>query len=201
MAKTRSIHLARQSTRPLRRITLRVTLRDIHPPVWREIDVPDSYALSQLHRCIQLSFNWLDYHLYEFQFKARRFEAADPEAEGEDASRVLLRDLELKRQSALLYIYDMGDMWRHDIVVRSLNTCTPTEDPDLLAYLVDGARAAPPEDAGGPPGYANVLAMLSGNRPRESELVAWLGPGFDPNLFDLRAGNHSLVLASAWGVI
>jgi len=35
----------------------------------------------------------------------------------------------------------------------------------------------------------------------EHDLVASAGPGFDPELFDRRAVNHALVLATAWRLI
>ncbi|MDP9177375.1 MAG: plasmid pRiA4b ORF-3 family protein [Gemmatimonadota bacterium] len=111
-------------------------MRHIKPPIWREIDVPDNYSLLQLHRCIQLVFGWLDYHLFEFQVGNRRFEAADPEAEGEDAARVKLRELKLTPRSSFLYIYDMGDSWEHDITVRAVAVARPGEELDNLRILL-----------------------------------------------------------------
>lgn len=190
-----------ESARP-RRLALRVTLRHIKPAIWREITVPDSYSLLQLHRCIQLVFGWLDYHLFEFQIGGRRFEAPDSEAEGERADLVRLRDLDLSSKASFLYLYDMGDYWEHDIGVLRILAEPAAEAPDPCAYLIAGARAAPPEDAGGPPGYEQALAAFAQRTHGvAADLIEWLGPGFDPELFDLRAGNHALVLATAWGVI
>ena len=183
------------------RIVLRVTLRHTEPPIWREINVPDSYSLFQVHRCIQLAFAWLDYHLFEFQIGARRFERALAEAEGEDAESVQLRDLALTARSAFLYLYDMGDYWEHEIAVRAVTDVPLSAEPDLLAYLVDGARAAPPEDVGGPPGYERAIAAFRRQSVEDEETLIWLGPGFDPEVFDLRAGNHALMLATAWSAI
>lgn len=195
--------VAKRGKRPKaepRRITVRVTLRDIEPPIWRELSVPDTYTLEQLHRCIQLTFDWLDYHLFEFHVGARRFERADAEAEGENAAGVRLADLSLREGSSFVYAYDMGDGWEHDVVVQSVKSIESDEEPDLLGYVVGGARAAPPEDVGGPYGYEQLLLAL-GRSAADEELVAWAGPGFEPELFDLRASNHALVLATAWGVI
>ena len=170
--------------------------------IWREITVPDSYSLQQLHRCIQLVFGWLDYHLFEFQINGRKFEALDAEAEGERADLVRLRDLRLASHTSFLYLYDMGDYWEHDVEVRHSEVESSVGEPDVCAYLVGGARAAPPEDVGGPAGYQQTLVNVADRKhPDTADLIAWLGPGFDPELFDLRAGNHALVLASAWGVI
>jgi hypothetical protein len=184
------------------RLRLRVTLRHITPAIWREIIVPDAYSLLQLHRCIQLVFGWLDYHLFEFQIGPRRFEAAESEAQGERADLVRLRDLGLSPATSFTYVYDMGDYWEHEVEVREVVSTPVTSESDPCAYLVDGARAAPPEDVGGPPGYDQALAALAkGIGGDVGDLIAWLGPGFNPDLFDLRAGNHALVLATAWGVV
>jgi hypothetical protein len=189
-----------------------VTIQHLSPPIWREISVPDTFTLLQLHRTIQMVFDWLDYHLFSFQLGGRRLEGANPETEGEVADNVRLRDLGLAERSSFQYVYDFGDDWEHEIVVRSVRLASADEEPDKLAYLVDGARAAPPEDAGGPPGYERALAALARQSAHEgaededtededAELVAWLGPHFDPERFDRRAGNHALMLATAWGVI
>jgi Plasmid pRiA4b ORF-3-like protein len=188
------------------RLRLRITLRHIAPPIWREISVPDGYSLLQLHRAIQLIFGWLDYHLFEFAVGPRRFEAAHSEATGESAAAVTLRELGLAAQSALTYVYDMGDYWEHDIRVVDITSMSDDEEPDELAYLTDGARAAPPEDVGGPPGYEMALASLARraadlDEGPDPELIAWLDPDFDSELFDRRAGDHALRLASAWRVI
>lgn len=45
---------------------LKVSLRDIEPPIWRRIHVWEDTKLPQLHRILQLSFNWEDYHLHDF---------------------------------------------------------------------------------------------------------------------------------------
>jgi hypothetical protein len=185
------------------RILLRVTIRHIEPPVWREISVPDDFTLMQLHRTLQMVFSWLDYHLFEFHVGTRRFEAAHAEAEGEDAAGLRLRDLELRRGSSLLYIYDFGDFWEHDIVVRNIEVIMPTDPTRSFVYVTDGARAAPPEDAGGPDGYDRILAIFAGQADGEDteDVRGWLGPNFDPELFDRRAVDHALILASAWRVI
>jgi hypothetical protein len=198
---------ARRGLGPQRnRLRLRIALRHIAPPIWREISVPDSYSLLQIHRAIQLVFGWLDYHLFEFVIDGRRFEADDPEATGESASRIALHDLRLAKGSTFLYVYDMGDYWEHEIQVTSVSPMPAASEPDDLAYLTDGARAAPPEDVGGPPGYEVALANFARraadvDEGSDAELVAWPDSDFDPELFDRRAGDHALQLASAWRVI
>ena len=47
----------------------RITLRDIEPPVWREIEVPATYSLWDLHVAIQDAMGWKDCHLHAFRFR------------------------------------------------------------------------------------------------------------------------------------
>lgn len=183
------------------RVVLRATLRHIHPPIWREISVSDDFSLFQLHRSLQLVFGWLDYHLFHFEIDGRRFERQHEESTGDDASAAFLRDFKLRRDDSMGYVYDFGDYWEHDIVVKEVTSIGPDDTPPWIASLLGGARAAPPEDAGGPPGYDRCLAALKGTTTADKELAVWIGKDFDPELFDRRAVDHALVLASAWNAL
>ena len=184
-----------------RRLLLSVSLRHVKPAVWRELSVSDQYSLSQLHRAIQMAFGWLDCHLFEFQIGGRRFEQPHQEASGEDASTTILANFALDRGAAFQYVYDFGDYWEHDVVVKEVAGIEPDDMPEFIALLVDGARACPPEDAGGPGGYEDVLEALRNPSAAEPELLSWIEKDFDPARFDLRTARHALILASAWGAI
>ena len=58
---------------------------------------------------------------------------------------------------------------------------------DRLAAVLEGVVPVhPPEDCGGPWGYADMLRVLAGHRnARRRELVEWLGRPFDPKAFDM----------------
>jgi Plasmid pRiA4b ORF-3-like protein len=45
---------------------LRVQLKDIRPPVWRMLLVPQQATLHDLHRVLQAAMGWSDSHLYMF---------------------------------------------------------------------------------------------------------------------------------------
>ncbi|MCD4766432.1 MAG: plasmid pRiA4b ORF-3 family protein [Methanosarcinales archaeon] len=49
----------------------KITLKDSKPPIWRRIQVPETYTLWDLHVAIQDAMYWMDYHLH-------RFEVIDP---------------------------------------------------------------------------------------------------------------------------
>jgi hypothetical protein len=44
---------------------LKITLRDVQPPVWRRVQVQDC-TLSELHKVIQVAMGWEFSHLYSF---------------------------------------------------------------------------------------------------------------------------------------
>lgn len=82
----------------------------------------------------------------------------------------------------MTWLYDFGDNWAHDVTLeRALERDAGVDYPLVAA----GRQACPPEDCGGPPGYADMLATLRNRgHPQHGELLAWLGE-FDPDAFDV----------------
>jgi hypothetical protein len=181
---------------------LRVSLRYIEPAIWREISVPESYTLEQLHRVLQCAFAWMDYHLHEFQVGRTRYVVQGTDIQGLDPAQATLGSLGLTRGSRFLYVYDYGDGWEHEIEV--LDKAHEIVDPRAIPMprVLGGQRAAPPEDCGGPPGYAQLCEVLADPaHPEHAHLREWVPRGFDPTVFDLPSVDHGLVLACAWGAI
>lgn len=44
----------------------KVTLKDVHPPVWRRFQVASDITLYRLHLVLQAVMGWWNYHLYQF---------------------------------------------------------------------------------------------------------------------------------------
>ncbi len=85
--------------------------------------------------------------------------------------------------------YDFGDDWQHDILLEAILL----PEPDAFyPRCIAGARNGPPEDAGGPGGYADYLDALADPEHDEHEnMLAWRGP-FDSEAFSLDRINASL---------
>ncbi|CAM3027189.1 plasmid pRiA4b ORF-3 family protein [Komagataeibacter xylinus] len=169
---------------------IRVSIDDIEPAVWRRLVVPSEWNLEQLHLAIQAAFNWWNSHLHEFEIGGLRYgnaiEAAEGSAIGDpqvfDERQVRLRDFR-NAGSAFTYVYDFGDDWRHTVEIEELLFL---ESAPQHATCVDGARARPPEDVGGIPGYEQFLEVIgSPQSPEHRETKAWCGGHFDPEWFDL----------------
>ncbi len=63
----------------------------------------------------------------------------------------------------------------------------------MVAVCIDGQNACPPEDVGGPTGYAAFLRAMADPHDEEHEdFLEWAGGPFDPAAFDLAATNAAL---------
>ncbi|HEY0930771.1 MAG TPA: plasmid pRiA4b ORF-3 family protein [Gemmatimonas sp.] len=179
---------------------LRVHLESITPEIWRALRVPGEYTLAQLHRTLQLVFGWQDYHLHEFTIGTRRFEAPGEEAEGESTA-IRLADLALVAGDRFLYRYDFGDDWAHVIEVEALESPVDLAEP-RWPLLLGGARAGPPEDCGGVVGYAELVTALARPRTKAGQTHRdWVGPTYDPAVFDEWHVGRMLTLAAAYGAL
>jgi hypothetical protein len=170
---------------------LLITVEDIDPPIWRRLLVPGSIRLSKLHLMIQAAFGWWNYHLHDFVIEGARYGTQTddyPEDELDEKIVTLVEVLQGVRHFS--YEYDFGDSWDHDLVVEKF-----WRKPFGLKFgvCVDGQNACPPEDVGGPPGYARFLEAVSDGEDEEHErYLTWVGGSFDPSEFDLALANARL---------
>lgn len=178
---------------------LKATLRDIRPPIWRRLRVPGDCSLGQLHDVLQHAFGWTDSHLHEFRIGRQTFgvPSADDFGPHPIHEKKVGLDQVARPKSKLVYAYDFGDGWEHDIVVERVEQAAPS---DSLPACTDGRRACPPEDCGGPLGYENLVAALSDKKhPEHAELTEWVGPYWTPEAFDIDFANRELrALGARW---
>lgn len=171
------------------------------PLVWRRVLVSNQWTLASLHGYLQWVMGWTDSHAHEFITVAG---VVAPEwwihEVSHDRDTTIYRDERRVSVAAVVreqaqsgefeYRYDMGDGWRHRIVVEPL-AAIGAKLEGLLPVCLAGENACPPEDVGGPHGYAHFLQVL-GDRTDEQheELVRWTGGVFDPKGFDLNRINR-----------
>jgi hypothetical protein len=168
---------------------LAITLDDVKPPVRRRIEVPLSIHLDRLHRVLQIVMGWEDYHLYEFRIgRDIRYGIPDPDwdfpgSSPRSAKQTTLASLLAQTPKKVFkYVYDFGDDWRHTVKLEAL---TAAEHQMIYPRLLMAKGRCPPEDVGGPWGYAKYLeAMADPKHGRHAEMVEWRGPDFDPNAVD-----------------
>jgi hypothetical protein len=171
---------------------LKVTLRGTRPPVWRRMVVRADTTLFRLHGILQVAMGWTDTHLHQFHAEGLRFGVVDREMDpGMMSDRgITLFQVAPRIGSRVVYEYDFGDGWTHDISVEKI---LHGDDSVVTPTCVDGSRACPPEDCGGAHGYAELLdALADPAHERHGELHAWLGRPFDPDKFDRAIVNKVL---------
>ena len=162
-------------------VRLKITLRGVRPPVWRRLVVPASMTLAQLHSVFQTAMGWTDSHLHSFEVGGVLYgdvEEFDGPVGNETRTRL---SSVIGSASKFRYEYDFGDGWEHDVVVEQVLS-TSVITPSCVA----GRRACPPEDCGGPGGYAYLLDVLADSDHEEhAHLAEWVGGSFDPEAFDV----------------
>ncbi|WP_045214229.1 plasmid pRiA4b ORF-3 family protein [Desulfonatronovibrio magnus] len=158
-----------------------IRLKKIEPPIWRRIQVPDTYNFWGLHIAIQDAMGWLDCHLHSFRFRPKHkrdfIEIGIPGEEWDDHETLPGWETELSLYlhepgQLLEYEYDFGDGWVHDVLFEGLLV---KEKGNKYPKCIGGERACPPEDCGGVPGYYKLLDILNDPVHEDhQDMVAWL---------------------------
>jgi hypothetical protein len=164
---------------------LKITLDGVKPAVLRRIEVPFAIRIDRLHLTIQAAMGWTNSHLYELRAGDVGWSTPYPDMFGGDdfldarkarLGDILEEDIGTKK---LVYLYDFGDGWEHTIKIERLFDPEPGA---LYPRLIEVTGRCPPEDCGGPWGYAEFLeAIKDPKHERHPELTEWIGDDFDPD--------------------
>ena len=175
---------------------LKISLNHIKPAIWRSFQVRSDVKLAKLHEIIQIVMGWENYHLYSFHAGGSTY--TDRASVEDDMYGMGYRDgLKVKLSEVLsdvggniIYRYDFGDDWEHTLKLEKIFAPLPGEK---YPVCIDGARACPPEDCGGIPGYEDLLRVLADpNDEEHEEMKSWVGPHFNPENFDPEIVNIGL---------
>lgn len=137
-----------------------VTLDDSDPKIWRRLDLRSNLTLDLLHQILQVAFDWTDSHLHRFSLGGGAFNRNSQQFlcpydldnkpwhehdDGLSAAETRLDETLAKPGDVLHYLYDYGDNWE---LTLHLEEVLPAENNCPPASIIDGERAAPPEDCG-----------------------------------------------------
>jgi hypothetical protein len=177
-----------------RAIDLDLHLIGVEPRIWRRLRVPADLSLADLHHAIQVVMGWRDYHLHVFEIGDREY-GPRPEEEGEreqwagDDGRITVARALAEAGGPIDYLYDFGDDWR----IRIASVGDATLDPPATLACLDGERAGPPEDCGGPAAYQDIVETIArGQGAAAREVLPLLPVDFDPAAFDVGVANRQL---------
>lgn len=173
---------------------VRVTLRQTQPPIWRRIELSGQTTLDEFHRILQLAMGWYNCHLHMFEVDGEQYGASDPDYDdfGEviPEEDVRLAEVLPAPGAKLLYTYDFGDDWRHQV---RLEAVFPPEPGMHYPRISAGKRKCPPEDCGGAGNYDYMLVILQDPAHEQFQNVRdQLGPHFNAQEFSVDAANQRL---------
>lgn len=183
---------------PLPLFQMKITLMDIDPPVWRRLLVRSDTTLADLHAIVQAAMGWTNSHLHQFKIEGVRFsypyepvhllELTAIDSTAVHLYNVIPINLQYRGDShpTIEYAYDFGDGWLHLLEFEAVLQAKPGQKTPVC---IEGARACPPEDCGGPHGYRELLAALKDPKHPAHEMYRdWIG-GFDPEEFNVKETN------------
>jgi hypothetical protein len=172
-------------------LQLRIDLEWLDPPIWRRLLVPAGIRLARLHDVFQVAMGWTDSHLHAFTIGTKRYGMhLDEFSQGELDEKKFTLSRAIGDERRFRYEYDFGDDWQHQVVLEDTHTIPLALN---FAVCLDGQRSCPPEDCGGPPGYANLLETISDPAHEEfDDYIEWVGKDFDPEAFSLASTNAAL---------
>jgi len=155
--------------------------------------VPGDYSFWDLHVAIQDAMGWLDYHLHAFVPTEQgngdgNWEVGIPVEDEFLSDREIFVSWQVpvvnhfsEVGDRMVYVYDFGDEWTHDIVLKEI---TPS-DSERPVTCTGGERACSPEDCGGTWGYQNLLeALADPGHDQHEDMKRWIGDSFDAEGFD-----------------
>jgi hypothetical protein len=164
-------------------LRVRADLDSSEPPIWRRLHLRSDLTLDVVHQVLQAAFGWTDSHLHRFSLGGHPFDLTsqlflcpfdveEGEDDGVPAADVRLDEALHEPGDVVAYVYDYGDSW--EITLR-LEGIAPAPADAPSAALVDGQRAAPPEDCGGAVDTESLALVVD-----------------DPDHFDADAVNEAL---------
>lgn len=151
--------------------------------------------LPDLHKILQTTMGWFNAHLHQFEIANERYAPPMDEEQWDDLGEI---DYTKHRISNFLtepkdkfhYEYDFEDGWNHVVLLEGV---LASEEGEFYPTCTGGKRHCPPEDCSGVWVYAELLKTISNPKhPDFSEMMEWLGEGFEPGAFDLDQVNEEL---------
>ena len=184
-----SLKEAKKDDKRVASYVLHISIAFSDPLIWRRIQVPGNFTLSQLHEVIQRSMGWSGAHVHQFLVGKICYEptlnpAVLREAKRFDEHRYMLHTLEDDMGFLFTYLYSAGEGWEHLI---DLEEVVPPARELQHPVIMAGKGACPPENVGDIHEYQALLAARTNPGSKNHDRLYQLTgrPDFDPDFFDL----------------
>lgn len=178
----------------IQKCTIRISLQNVRPIVWRKLEVPSNITLAYLAEGLIYAMGWEGYHLHQFRKNGILYkEITDDDTfwfggdRLKDEAEFTLGQVLTKKGDKMVFEYDFGDGWEHQV---SLSDIVPYQEGVAPAlHLLSGKNACPPEDCGGPWGYEALCEYYytrKKNKNFPKEHYALVDKHFNPEYFPLK---------------
>jgi len=176
---------------------LKIELQYSSPLIWRRVLVKADTVLPDLHSIIQTTMGWDNGHMHQF-VKGRKFYAPKQEEDsffGVDKSninyeKVKISEVLAKEKSKIIYEYDFGDSWTHDVILEKILQVDTTV---IYPVCTAGKMACPMEDCGGIGGHEQHLEILKDPTHEEyADVLDWYGGHYVEEEFNIEEVNELL---------
>jgi hypothetical protein len=145
-------------------------------------------TLYALHEILQVVMGWTDSHLHQYRVRDSYYGKPDDGIgmRRQNEKKVRLNEVLRKPKDRMVYEYDFGDGWEHDVVLEKVDV---PQAGKKYPFVLKGKRACPPEDVGGVWGYYHFFEVMGNPDHLEHEDMAEWCEGFDPDEFDINEIN------------
>ena len=168
------------SIREYNAMRVKVTLKDTHVPIERELIIPARLNFFELHLVIQRAIGWWTSHLAQFNMGNKyihMYGTYDDNTEFAPPGTIHLNGIDTMVDGALLehgemtYLYDYGDHWEHEVELIEL-----LQEPSPVYPSVDKRKGPIPiEDSGGVHGLEEMMKILDDeNHPEHKDAAMWI---------------------------
>lgn len=170
---------------------IQIALRHFKPKIWRRVLIPSDVLLADFHLIIQTTMGWTNSHLHQFIKKNACYAPHHEDDEMWDEmdsidylkKKIKVSDLLKAEKDKIIYAYDFGDGWEHDVILEKI---LPLDNTLKYPICLTGKMNCPPEDCGGVWGYEDMLEILKQPDHEEYEsFIDWLGAEFNSEHFDI----------------
>ncbi len=105
---------------------LKIELKSSKPKIWRKVIVQASLLLSDLHKVLQTTMGWDNAHLHQFIKGGKYYSLRHADDDfwddhlNVDYTGQTVSDLLVKERDRIVYEYDFGDGWEHDVLLEKV---------------------------------------------------------------------------------